>query len=144
MGRVMARRKSGLSASPDGPTLQAGAVLRGTLEAFVVSLFLFAIVSLVISYTPVSDQLIPLFATITGITSVLWGGRKAGKIAGKGCLLNGALVGVMYGLIALLIGAIILTEPIAGRTMLRAVGAILVGALGGMLAPKPRVSYRRK
>jgi putative membrane protein (TIGR04086 family) len=117
--------------------------MRGTLEAFLVSLILFALASLVIAYTPVSDQLIPLLAAGTGIISILWGGRKAAKLAGKGVLVNGALVGVVYGLIALFLGAIILTEPISSGALMRAAAAVGIGAIGGMLAPKKR-SYRRR
>lgn len=144
MGRVVARRKPVLTESPAGPTLQARAILRGTLEAFLFSLVLFAAASLIISYTPVSDQLMPLFATLTGFCSVLWGGRKAAKLAGKGFVVNGALVGVIYGLVALALGALMLAEPIVGRTIARAVAAGAVGALGGMLAPRPKTGYRRK
>ena len=127
----------------EGPRINTIAILRGTLFAFVFSLVLFAIVSVLFAYTALSDTFMPLIATFAGVFSVVWGGFTTGKGSARSPLLNGGIVGLLYGLIVLALGVLVLSEPLGAQVLWRVAGAIVCGAVGGLIAPKPKIRRRR-
>lgn len=143
MARVMPRRRAGQGTQPEGPLFNATALLRGTLSAFILSLVLFAVVSVIFTYTSFSDRYMPLVATFAGVFSVLWGGFSAARLTERGAILHGSLVGLFYGLLVLALGKFVLSEPIASQVLWRMGGAILCGAVGGFVAPRPKVRRKR-
>ncbi len=140
--RAPSRRKLSQDTASVGPLLEPRALLRGTVSAFILSLVLFAVVSAVVTYTALTDEHLPLAATITGVFSVLWGGFTASRSAHRAALIHGGLVGLLYGFLVLLLGRFVLGEPIAAVMLWRISGAVLCGAVGASLAPRPRL--RRK
>ncbi|MBT9175882.1 MAG: hypothetical protein DDT20_00184 [Firmicutes bacterium] len=94
------------------------------------------------TYTALTDEQMPLAATITGVFSVLWGGFTAARWVPRGAIIHGGLVGLLYGLLVLLFGRLVLQEPIALLALWRITGVVLCGAVGASLAPRPRL--RRK
>lgn len=138
MARVIPRRRTGFVDQAEGPRFQPMAILKGLLAAFVFSFVLFAIVSLVFTYTSFSDSFMPLVATFAGVFSVIFGGFRAAKLAGRGALLNGSMVGLLYGLVVLALGVLALSEPLGSQVLWRMGVAVLCGAVGGLIAPLPR------
>lgn len=143
MARVMPKRRAGLANQAEGPRLQPKAILVGTLSAFVLSFALFAIVSLLFAYTALPDTFMPLIATFAGVFSVVWGGFTVGRKAVQGALLNGSIVGFLYGVVVLVLGVLVLSEPLGAQVLWRIVGAIVCGAVGGLIAPTPKIRRRR-
>lgn len=143
MARVMPRRRLGQATQPQGPLFQPVALLKGTLSAFVLSLVLFAVVSVIFTYTSLSDRYMPLIATLAGVFSVLWGGFNAARLTERGQVLHGSLVGFFYGLVVLALGKFILSEPVAAQVFWRIGGALICGAVGGFVAPRPRLRRKR-
>jgi len=139
----MPKRRTGLTEQADGPRIQPKAVLKGTLFSFVLSFAFFAIASLLITYTSLSDSFMPLIATFAGVFSVVWGGFTAARNSSRGPLFNGALVGLMYGLVVLGLGVFVLSEPLGAPVFWRVGGAIVCGAAGGLIAPQPKIRKRR-
>ncbi|KAF0197033.1 MAG: hypothetical protein FD169_705 [Bacillota bacterium] len=142
MARVMPRRRAGVANQAEGPRIHLAAILLGTLSAFVLSLALFAIVSILFAYTALPDTFMPLIATFAGVFSVVWGGFTVGRKAVQGALLNGGMVGLLYGLVVLVLGVLILSEPLGTQVLWRLGGAIVCGAVGGFIAPKPKIRRR--
>lgn len=143
MARVMPRRRSGQATQPESPLFQPMALLKGTLLAFVLSLALFAVVSVIFTYTSLSDRYMPLVATFAGVFSVLWGGFSAARRTERGAILHGSLVGLFYGVIVLALGKFILSEPVSSSALLRMGGALICGAVGGFIALRPRERRKR-
>ena len=143
LARMEYRRKTAVLDDPGGPMLSIAGVSRGCLEAFLMSVVLLAISSLFVTYTPLSDRWLPLLANLSAGTSVFWGGSRSARIAGRGLVLNGALVGVVYGVALLFLGAWLLAEPIVAMSAVRIIVAAFIAGLGGLLVPR-RVSYKRR
>jgi len=142
MARAWPSRRTSQVVTPAGPLLEPLALLKGTLSAFVFSLLLFAVISALVAYTPMTDEHMPLVATITGVFSVLWGGFTAARLASRGAIVHGGLVGLLYGTLVLLLGRFVLQEPTTALMLWRIAGALLCGAVGGAIAPRPKL--RRK
>jgi len=143
MARVMPKRKTGATNQVEGSRIHPRAILTGTLSAFVLSVALFAIVSILFAYTALPDTFMPLIATLAGVFSVVWGGFTVGRKAAQGASLNGGIVGLLYGLVVLALGVLVLSEPLGTQALWRIGGAIVCGAAGGLIAPKPKVRRRR-
>ncbi|MBT9156424.1 MAG: hypothetical protein DDT37_01409 [Firmicutes bacterium] len=79
------------------------------------------------TYTALTDEQMPLAATITGAFSVLWGGFTAARLVSRGTIIHGGLVGFLYGLLVLLLGRVVLQEPVALLALWRITGAVLCG-----------------
>ncbi|MDP3486461.1 MAG: TIGR04086 family membrane protein [Bacillota bacterium] len=142
MARVMPKRRAVAANQVEGPRIHPTAILRGTLSAFVLSFALFAIVSILFAYTALPDAFMPLIATFAGVFSVVWGGFAVGRKATHGALLNGSIVGLLYGLVVLMLGILVLSEPLGAQVLWRMGGAIVCGAVGGLIAPKPKIRRR--
>jgi len=140
--RAPSRRKPSQNTASAGPLLEPRALLRGAISAFVLSLVLFAVVSAVVTYTALTDEHLPLIATITGVFSVLWGGFTAGGRVHRAALIHGGLIGLLYGFLVLLLGRFVLGEPVAVLAVWRIAGAVVCGAIGATLAPRPRLRRR--
>lgn len=143
MARIMPKRRAGMANQVEGPRLHPTAILKGTLSAFVLSIALFAIVSILFAYTALPDTFMPLIATFAGVFSVVWGGFTVGRRAVHGAPLNGGIVGLLYGLVVLALGVLVLSEPLGAQVLWRIGGAIVCGAVGGLIAPKPKIRRRR-
>ena len=143
MARVMPKRRAGAVNQVEGSRIQPRAILSGTISAFVLSVALFAIVSILFAYTALPDTFMPLIATLAGVFSVVCGGFTVGRKAAQGALLNGGIVGLLYGLVVLVLGVLVLSEPLGTQALWRIGGAIVCGAAGGLIAPKPKVRRRR-
>ncbi|MBS3937248.1 MAG: TIGR04086 family membrane protein [Peptococcaceae bacterium] len=144
MARMLPRRGLGRGGEVEQVNFQGLSVIKGTVAALLLSMLLFAIVSLLFAYTALADRHMSLVATISGVFSILWGGSFAARLAGRSALLYGSLVGLLYSLAVLALGAFVLTEPIAAEVLWRVGGAIVCGGIGGLFAPKARASLRKR
>lgn len=108
--------------------------LKGIIVAVVFVLFLFLIMALLITYTNISEALIPLFAAITMVVSALISGMYVGaKIKKKGWLI-GVLEGCIYVVFLILISWVFMEDFNMNSSVLyKGVIGIASGGLGGII-----------
>ena len=111
-----------------------GGFFKGVIWALCLTFILLAICSVVLTYTSVSENIIPVLSMLCAILSVAVGSSIAAKTAGSKGYLKGALCGVTY-IIVLYIIASLISEKIVftSHTALLFVIGIVVGALGGVI-----------
>ncbi len=114
--------------------LGAGGLTKGVLISFIVTLVLLAVSSLVITYTGVSENVIPAVALGSAVISIVSGSVLSAKKASSKGYLNGALCGVIYVAVLYIIASLVSErfEFNAHTAVLFAIG-IVVGALGGVI-----------
>ena len=111
-----------------------GGLFKGVIISLIVTLILLMVSSLIITYTGVSENAIPMFAMASAVISIISGSVASSKTAKSKGYLNGALCGLLYILLLYAIASLI-SEKIGfnGHTaILFAVGAV-VGAVGGVI-----------
>ncbi|WP_053957013.1 TIGR04086 family membrane protein [Inediibacterium massiliense] len=111
-----------------------GIYVKSIMIACIFSLFVFVIMALLITYTDISETIIPILASIVMILSTLISGMYAGvKIKRKG-LLNGLLVGVFFMIVIVCMSFLLIKdfkfEMYAFYKMMLGIGA---GGIGGMI-----------
>ncbi|MFZ5966041.1 MAG: TIGR04086 family membrane protein [Bacillota bacterium] len=102
--------------------------LKGVVSAYIFSLIVFIIMALLITYTSMSETIIPLMTTIVMIISVSVSGMYSGmKIKRKGWL-NGGIAGLIY-IIWMIFMSWVFIEGFSFDKY--ALFKILIGAAGG-------------
>ena len=111
-----------------------GGLLKGLIWAFVLTFLLLTIGALVITYTAVGEETIPLVSLACVVISVAIGAMKSAKTANSKGYLKGALCGMVY-ILVLYITASLMSDKITftSHTLLLFVIGIVVGALGGII-----------
>lgn len=121
-----------------------GGLTKGVIISFVVTFVLLAVSSLIITYTGVSENVIPAMSLASAVISIVLGSITSAKSAANKGYLNGALCGGIY-IAVLYIIASLLSERIdftAHTALLFAIG-IAVGALGGIIGINSRGKRKR-
>ncbi len=110
-------------------------LLKGLLLAIIITTVLLMLISVLLKFTSLSESKLPHLNNITMLISIVISGiYVAFKIKENGWL-NGALVGVVYSLIIILLGWIFIKESnslmfIATRIALSTVTGIIGGMIG--------------
>ena len=109
-------------------------ILKGILISFITSILLLAILSAVLAYTDVSENIInPAIIVITAI-SILIGSSLGNIKIKKNGLLNGAIIGGVYILLLYLISSIAMWEfNLNLRSIIMIAIGIIFGVLGGII-----------
>ncbi|MBE7028611.1 MAG: TIGR04086 family membrane protein [Ruminococcaceae bacterium] len=111
-----------------------GGLTKGIIISFAVTLILLTAASLIITYTGVSENVIPAVSLASAVISIVSGSIASAKKTLSRGYLNGALCGGIYIAILYIIASL-LSERIDFTThtaVLFAIG-IVVGALGGII-----------
>ncbi len=108
--------------------------MKGILSACVFSVLAFILMALMITYTNVSEGIIPIVTSIVMVISVAMSGMYAGlKLRRKGWL-NGAAAGLLYAMLIMVIGWIFLDQFTVGMLLLlKSSVGIVAGGVGGMI-----------
>ena len=110
-------------------------IIKGVIIAFITTLVLLFIFSIILTYTNISEKTItPVVIVITGI-SILIGSTIGNNKISKNGLINGGCVGLIYILTIYLISSILsgnFALNIAAVIMI--VVSIIFGILGGIIA----------
>ena len=109
-------------------------ILKGVLYAFVISLIMLVVFTLLLKFTSLSESKTPMYNNITMIISVVIGSLYIGmKIKEKGWL-NGAIVGLIYYLVIILINVLFIKSGRSPSFLFsKLVLSTLTGFIGGMI-----------
>lgn len=108
--------------------------IKALIFSIILTLIALVVLSLVLSFSEVSESLInPAIIVISSVSILIGGFLVAKKIKQKG-ILNGAILGIVYMLIIYLISSLLNNNFSLGIAAFIMIGAgILSGALGGIL-----------
>lgn len=114
--------------------LRVSIMLRSIMIGYIFSLICFLILAVLITFTNLSENIVPLITQIIIITGLVITGASAALRAGNRGWLYGVITGLGYIVILLLISSI----AIDGFTLDRYAAAkivlgVVVGAIGGMI-----------
>lgn len=111
-----------------------GGFFKGVIWALCLTFLLLAICSVILTYTSVSEDIIPLLSLLCAAASVIVGGSMAAKSAVSRGYLKGACCGVIYILVLYLIASLISEKFIfTSHTALLFIMGVALGALGGII-----------
>lgn len=103
------------------------AILKGLGVAFGITCIVFVICALILTYTDMHDSFISIVSTICTAVSALFAGRIWASVIGKRGLIVGAVAGIVYGIILLVISVVSGGGPLS----LGAGSCLLIAAAGG-------------
>jgi len=128
-------RQGGQSAKKGlGENLTAIDVIRGIVLSYIITIPIFIIFSIILTYVDYPEKLINPVVVVTTVISILAAGIYINRNARSRGWLNGGIAGFVYMLVLYLIGSIIFNDFSVNRYVLTmfAIG-ILTGCIGGML-----------
>ena len=109
-------------------------VLNGLIWSLVVSICLSIIITLVLHFTAVSENLIPAFATLIFFLSILSGSIVSAKTAGNKGLIHGVSVGLLYLFISLILSLFIISCSFGWLVFLKKIAYTLIASsIGGII-----------
>lgn len=107
---------------------------RGLVRGYVLSLLLFLLFGIIITYTMAGEGLIPLVTTIVMILGVVYGAIYTVAHIGTKGWLHGALIGLVFMLLLVILSKMFLTEYTLDRYVgYRLLISIAAGSVGGMI-----------
>jgi len=110
------------------------AILKGLLGALIVSFLLSILVTLLLHFTPLTEALLPSFATLIFFLSILLGSLISAKSAKSKGLIHGLGVGVIYLSCTIIIGFFVATDSFSWLMFAKKIVYTLVGgSLGGII-----------
>lgn len=110
------------------------AILKGELIAFIINILGLVIMSLIMTYSSISDTNIPTLVIAVNTLAILIGSSIATiKLEKKG-ILNGLIIGMLYMIIYLIISLIFAGNiNFSSKTILLIILGIIAGGIGGII-----------
>lgn len=110
------------------------AILKGEIIAFIINIFGLIILSLIMTYSTISDNNIPTLVIAVNTLAILIGSSIVTiKLEKKG-IVNGLIIGVLYMLIYLLISLIFSGNiNFSSKTILLIILGVIAGGIGGII-----------
>lgn len=121
---------------PAGGSFQSGmrAFLKGFSVACIMTLILLSISALLLTYTPISEDVLSAFSMICVMVSVFVGGAVTAKSARKRGLIKGALIGGAYIFTLFLIASLAKENfTLNAHTWVLLLIGVIAGAFGGIV-----------
>lgn len=107
---------------------------KGLMRGYIVSLILFLISAILITYTSIGEGIIPVLTSIIMILSIAYAAIYVAIHIKKRGWLHGAIVGLIYILLLILLSKIFITGYMIDRVVLYRIGiSIITGIVGGMI-----------
>lgn len=107
---------------------------KAVFTACIFALCILILMSVIITYSGVSELIMPMVASITIIISSLVGGMHIGSKAKRKGWLNGSLVGLIYIILMMMIGSLIAEEFVMGMNLLyKVLMGVIAGGIGGIV-----------
>ncbi|MFZ5943532.1 MAG: TIGR04086 family membrane protein [Bacillota bacterium] len=114
--------------------VKINSIIKGLLWALVISLVLSIIITLLLYFSPMSEALLPSFATLIFFLSILLGSTISAKSAGSKGLIHGLGVGVIYLIFSVAFGIFLSSDPFSWLLFGKKIAYTTVGsALGGII-----------
>lgn len=122
--------------SHSGRRVQVKAVLGGSIWALAVSVVVFGVVALLLTYTGVPERVVPTLSLLTSLVTVFIGGFKAAIRAGVNGWLHGVLTSLVYYVVVVAVGVLAFDKSFGLVALWRYLPLLLAGAFGGILGVK--------
>ncbi len=107
---------------------------RESIISILLSIFLVFILSIIISKTMVSENIIIPGIIVISSVSIMFGGIRVSKIKKQKGIINGALLGFIYMFSMYLISSIILKDfSLNLKSLIMILSGIMAGMLGGII-----------
>lgn len=107
---------------------------KGLIRAYVLSLILFMVSGLVITYTSIGENVYPILTSIILIISIAYAAIFVAVKLGVRGWLHGAVVGIIYISLIVLLSKVFMDDYILDRYVLyRYIISIATGTVGGMI-----------
>ncbi len=119
--------------------------LKGILIAFLFTVVVFLVSAVLLSYTSLPEESIPVISTAVKLIGALISGFIPAKKSGNRGILTGALSGLLYILIIFITASLTTPESVFNMKILTtALLCVLSGALGGIFGVNLRPNQTQK
>lgn len=109
-------------------------ILKGLIISFIITLVSIFIFSIILTYSNISEKIIPIVIIILTFISILIGTIIGVRKISKNGMLNGAIIGGMYVLLLYLISSLLNTGfAFNTYTILMVIAGIVSGIIGGII-----------
>lgn len=106
----------------------------GVLWGLFLSLLIFALASVIISYTAVPERILPYLSFFTSVISIFVGSLYVSRRIGFQGWLNGGLTGFFYVLVLILLGLFIAGDlPVLSGFIIKIFLGFVFGAVSGII-----------
>ena len=109
-------------------------ITKGLMISFIISLISIFIFSVILTYSNISENIIPIVKIILTCISILVGSIISTRNINKNCMLNGGIIGGIYVILLYMISSIINTGfNINVYTIFMMILGIVAGLIGGIV-----------
>lgn len=123
--------------------VSVGSVLKAVLLAYAITMIIFLVFAVIITYSNFPETAIPTVVVITTVLSIMLAGIKVARKAKSKGWLNGAIAGIAYMIILYFISALALTGFVFDRYVIyMLILGLLTGAFGGIVGIN--IGYKSK
>lgn len=110
-------------------------ISKGVMLSCIITLLTIFIFSLMLTYTEISEDIIPIAIIVLSFVSILIGTIISMRKTSKNGLINGAIIGGTYVILIYLISSILNTGfALNGYTIGMILSGIISGIIGGIIA----------
>ena len=110
-------------------------IIKGIVFSYLVTLITILILSVILTYTNISERIIPIGIIILTFTSILIGTIISMKKISKNGMINGAIIGGGYVIVLYLISSMLNTGFVVNiYTVIMLIGSVISGVIGGIIA----------
>ncbi len=109
-------------------------IFKGLICSFIITLVSILIFSIILTYTNISESVIPVVIIILTFISILIGSMLSTKSINKNGMMNGAIIGGTYVILLYLISSLLNTGfALNIYTIIMIISGIISGIIGGIL-----------
>ena len=109
-------------------------IIKGTILGLIVTIILMLLFTILLTYSKLSEELIPLINSIIMILGIKTGSIFTSRKAYRNGWISGGLIGVTYFLIIFLLSVIFIKDFTLDKyTFLKGMIALVIGTIGGMI-----------
>ncbi len=118
-------------------------ILKNILVSYGISLVLFFIFALVITYTDLSHSLVSVFSVAITLISIMIASILSGKKSSEKGWLTGCATGFIYMAVLYLLGSIVYKNPgLSSNGILMVIVGIMAGAIGSIIGINNKKKYK--
>lgn len=109
-------------------------IFKGLMFSFIITLVSIFVFSIILTYTNISEKIIPIVIIILTFSSILMGTMIGIRKINKNGMLNGAIIGGLYVILLYLISSILNTGfTLNIYTIFMIISGIISGVIGGII-----------
>lgn len=109
-------------------------IVKGTIIGLIVTILLILLFTFILTYTKLSENLIPVINSIIMILGITSGSIFISRKIDKKGWLSGGLIGILYFFLILLLSTIFIKDfTIDKYSLIKGLIAVITGCIGGMI-----------